>query len=157
MGLQYPRRNRFLYSLKSLEVQEGAELWKGITQFSVAVEIEGRDPLYGTGVYAYGKPRGQVKIDVTCRFEGKSFYEFHKAHPQFLDEFFDIVGTLQEGADRDTIELRQLTFEGANPVEVEGTEAMEVEISGSAIEFLINGEPVMHGDALGQSGAAGAA
>ena len=109
MGLPYPRRNRFIFSGKSLEVMEGAELWRGLTQAEVSVEIEGRDPLYGFGVIQLGKPRGQLMVEVNFTFEAASFFEWRKAHPQFLDEIFDLTITIQEGANRHLVELRGVT------------------------------------------------
>lgn len=155
MALQYHKRNGFLYSFKSVSLLEGSELFKGLSAISVNPTVEGRDMFYGTGTKAYGRPRGHLMVEISATFVAEAFFDIMAKHPTILDEEFTLSLVNEEGSRRDVIDLISVTFEGID-MSQEGTEATTVELSGSAIDFLINKKSVMGGDALGMRGDAGA-
>lgn len=155
MALQYFKRNGYLYSFKSVSLLEGAELFKGLSAISVNPTVEGRDLFYGSGTKAYGRPRGHLMVEVSATFVAEAFFDIVAKHPTILDEEFNLSVVFEEGPRRDVIDLVSLTFEGIDK-SAEGTEATTVELSGTAIDCLINKRSVMGGDALGMRGDAGA-
>lgn len=155
MALTYPKRNGYLYSFQSVSVLQGSEFFKGLQSVSFTPSVDGRDRPKGTGPKALGVTRGTLKVDVELTFESTSFFEWIKAHPQWLFEHFDLTVVYEEGATRDVIDLVQVTFDDSE-VKAEGTEAIKVAIKGQAIDVLINKVSVSPGDSLGQAGIAGA-
>lgn len=151
--LSYPRANQRLYSFKSVQLLEGAKIFAGLTAVDIGVEIEGRDILYGNGTTGYGRPRGQLKVDFMMKFAADAFYKFGRDNPQFLDNEYTYSFVQEEGSSRDVVDVIQLTLDGLK-ISTSGTNADEIEIPGTAITALLNGEPLMAGDALGQLGLA---
>lgn len=138
----YPNRGKFLYSFKSLSLLNGAEVFEGLTSLGVNVTIEGREMLYGNGMRAYGRTRGNLQVEVEAKFAAEAFFDFQKAHPQFLTELFTFTVVNEESSRRDVIELVELSFEGAD-LPSEGTAPSEVTLSGMALDVLINDQSVI--------------
>lgn len=149
--LQYPRSNSRLYSFKSTQVLSGADVFEGLMAVSVKAEIEGRDLVFGSGPIAYGRPRGQLKIEFSMTFVADAFYSFARANPQFMDTEYDLTFVQEEGAARDVIDIRQILFDSFE-INPEGTDATEIEVPGQAINLFLNNQPLMFGDALSQFG-----
>lgn len=160
MSAQYPQTQRFLYSRKSFSLLQGSELFAGLISMSVDVSIDGSDPLYGTGMTPYGEPRGELKVEGEMVFVAEAWFDFVKAHPQFLVERFDFSGVWLEGARSDAVGLKAARLLGAS-IPVEGTEATQVTVKYRAYDFLVGVEggalrSVVDSDALGSNGDAGA-
>ncbi len=146
--LQYPRPNQRLFSFKSVQLLDGPECFQGLTSFSVNCKVEGRDLGYSSGTLAVGRPRGNLKVEVKAKFFADSWFNWVSANPQFLDTEYNLSLVLAEGENRQTIDIIQLAWDEYD-FSTEGTDASEVEMPGTAIVALINGSPMMGGDALG--------
>lgn len=147
-SLQYPRSDQRLYSFKSVQLLSGADVFRGLTAASVKPSVEGRELVYGNGTKAYGRPRGHLKVEAKCKFIADAFFEWASANAPILDTEFSFSFEFAEGPQRNVIDIIQLCFDEA-PVETEGTDATEVELSGMAVDCLIDGKSLMRGDALG--------
>lgn len=156
MALSYPAKREFLFSLKSLEIRQGSELWKGLLSAKAMVKIDGRKTVYGTGPKPYGKTRGAQIVEFECAFESSSFFEWLKNHPNLLVEEIDITMALREGSRSVKIEILGLTFEESE-IPVEGDEEVKVSLKGTANDIKIDGASMIDGDSLGLSGEANAA
>lgn len=135
-------RRTFRYSFTSVEVQDGANVFEGLTSLSRATKIEGRDPVYGNRRKMYGRTAGTLLVEVTCGFIAEAWFDFVKDHPQYLDEIFDVVFFYEEGNRRDKIEIIGLLF-NEDSSDAEGTDATKVEMPGTAINIKINGVSVI--------------
>lgn len=155
MSLGYPNRRGFAFSIKSLEVRKGSELFKGLLSFKVAASIEGREYAEGTGMIAYSKTRGALRVEVEMEFEGTAYSEWVADHPNQLVEIQDVVMSLREGSQSMKVEIIGLTLESID-LPIDGTAPVKVALSGSAFDCRINDQSLVDGDALGQSGEAGA-
>lgn len=156
MALSYPKREGYLYSHKSLIVQEGAELWsKGLIAAKINPSIEGRKIVMGNGRKPLGRTRGELKVECELTFESTSFFEYATSHPQFLDEIHNFTYVWEEGADRADVEIQDLAFEAID-LPSEGTEEIKVVLKAMAFDCLINGQSVVEGDSLGNEGRAAA-
>lgn len=160
MPAQYPQRSRFIYSRKSFSLLQGSELFAGLISMSVDPTIDGRERLFGTGTKPYGVTRGELKVEGEMVFAAEAFFDFVKAHPEFMFERYDFTGVFLEGDRTDAFGLQGVTFEGS-PISVEGTEGTVATIKFTADDFLIGVEggamrSVSPGDALGTNGDAGA-
>ncbi len=151
MGLmQYPKRTGFLYSHKSLTVTQGTDALKGVTSFKISPKVDGRELQYATGPIALGRPRGNLVVEVEAEFSAQSWFDFISQHPSYLFEEFTFTAVYEEGSDRSELTIISLTFE-ENDIESEGTEAMTISLSGTALDLEINGVSVSDADALGNS------
>lgn len=155
MALTYPNRNGYLYSFQSTQVQQGAELFKGLLGVKFSPKLEGRKLVMGNGRKAYGRVRGQLMVEGEVTFLADAFFDFQRAHPQILDEVFNPTIINEEGARRDVIELVELVFESLDYTS-EGTDEIRITLPFSAIDAKINGEAVVLGDSLGLDNEAGA-
>ncbi len=157
MALSYPKRQEYLYALNSFSLLDGADPVHGLRSFKVTTTIEGRDHVYGTGVKSYGRPRGNLKVEVEIKFIAEAFFDYQRRHPQILTDIIDsLIGVFEDGSRRDKIECVSVDFTSCE-IPPEGTEATEITLQGTAIDFLINDQSVAEGDSLGQAGEAGAA
>lgn len=156
MALKYPNRDSFAFSIKSLEVRKGSALWKGLLSAKVNISIEGREYAYGTGMIAYSKTRGELHVECEFEWEGTAYAEYIKDKPNLLCIMEDITLSLREGSNSLKIEIIGLTIEKLD-IPVDGTGPVKVSKTGSAFNVKINDQPMVEGDALGQSGEAGAA
>jgi hypothetical protein len=154
MAIDYPQRQGFLHSLKSVEVYEGPELYKGVTGVKWSVKIEDREAVYGTGVERYGQTRGHGVISVEIEFEITSAAEFIVNNEGILMLKKDIVLSAREAGSQRKLEFIGLTFDELDGAYESGPSKLT--IPGTADKFLIDGKSVLIGDALGQSGSAGA-
>ncbi len=154
MALSLTKRKGFLYTFQSLQVMSGSELFKGLLSFKASPKLEGRKLVFGTGRLAYGRTRGQLSVECEVSWIAEGFYEWHKGHPQFLDEEFDLLAVNEEGSKRDKLEIIGLCFDSADMPQ-EGTDENKVTMPGMAVDLRINGQSVIFGDALGLSGDAG--
>lgn len=134
--LSYPKRKGFLYSLTSVTLVQGASVFKGLTSMKVNATIEGRDLKYGNGIIAFGRPSGTLKVEIEWKFVAEAFFDFVRAHPQYMTETFNPAFAFEEGSRRDRIELVGATLEGAE-LSAEGTDAAEVSITGTALDVLM--------------------
>ena len=139
MPLTYPKRGGFLYSFKSVEVQQGAEVWNGLLSVKYTPKIDGRSLLHGNRRRAYGRPRGNAEVELEVKFVAEGYFDWVRAHPGFLMEIFNPIIINEEGSRRDTISIVELTFENTDAPS-EGTDANEVTLSGMAIDCLISVE-----------------
>lgn len=135
MGLSYPKRKGNLHSFKSLEVLHGLEVFKGLTQFSAKMTVDGREFMYSTGSKPVGRPRGNTAVECSMKFLGEAFFDFVKSHPQFMTEEMDLTFVLQEGSRRDRVDILGLTFEECE-INLEGTEGLEVPLTGMALDMM---------------------
>jgi hypothetical protein len=139
MPLSYPKRNGYLYSLKSTSVQEGGELFGGLLSVKYTPKVDGRALVHASRERAYGRVRGNFEVECELSFLGEAFFDILKNHPGILTEMFNPVIVHEEGSRRDAIKLIDLTFEDFDPT-VEGTDAMEVALTGMALDCLISVE-----------------
>jgi hypothetical protein len=139
MPLQYPKRGGFLYSFKSVEVLEGAEIWNGLLSVKRVMKIDGRSLLHGNRRRAYGRPRGNAEAELEVKFVYEAYFDYVKNHPGILMEEFNPTIINEEGSRRDAIKIVGLTFENDDATQ-EGTDASEVTLSGMAIDVLISVE-----------------
>lgn len=134
--LAYPKKKGNLYSLTSVTLVQGAEVFKGLRSMKVNATIEGRDLVYGNGIIAFGRPSGTLKIEIEWKFIAEAFFDFQRAHPQFLTEVFNPAFAFEDGTRRDRMALVSATIEGAE-ITAEGTDAAEVSCTGTAIDVLM--------------------
>jgi hypothetical protein len=132
----------FRYSFTSVEVQDGAAVFEGLTSLNYAIKIEGRDHVYGNSRKSYGQPAGTLMVESTCGFIKEAWFDFVAAHPQYLDERFDVVFFYQEGSRNDKIEIIGLLFNESS-ADAEGTDATKVEVPGTALDIKVNGVSVI--------------
>lgn len=143
MALGYPKRQGFLYSHKSNTVLHGTESWKGVVAAMASAKIDGRERPSGNGMLALGVTRGELKVEVSVTFEFQSLLAWRVAHPRILTELFDVLTlTWAEGDDIGTIDVTDVTFEDFE-VKSEGTDAIKVEVKGTANNLKLNGEDII--------------
>lgn len=155
MPIQYPNRKGFVYTFQSFSLLEGSDLIPGLLGFKASPKLEGRKLVFGTGRLAYGRTRGQLSVEVELTLMAEAFYEWRKKHPQILDEVFNLTGVNEEGANRNKIQIVDLAFESLD-LTFEGTDELKGVLPGMAMNLLIDGQPVVKGDALGLGTDAGA-
>lgn len=136
MGLKYPHTRGFLYSLTSATLLQGQEVWRALRGLKINVTIEGRDPVYGNGMIAFGRPSGTLKVEWEAKLLLDSFFEFQATHPQYMTEIFNPAYAFEQGVRRDRVELVAATIEGVE-ITGEGTDAAEASITGSALDVLM--------------------
>lgn len=156
MALQYPLKKGFLYSLKSWELRNGSELFKGLLSFKVIAKITGRERPKGTGMTAYGVTRGELEVELEMEFEGTSYFEWLISHPNMLVEMMDLTGSLREGQQSNKLEFVQVTMEELE-IPIDGPAPIKVSKKATVTDIKIDDKSLVDGDALGQSGEAGAA
>lgn len=136
----------YLFSIKSLEIHQGADLFEGILGLKITVKADGRKTVReGTGGRAYGKTRGGLSVEVEVTFEGTKYFDWIENHGGLLDEIFDIVASLREGSKKAKIEILELDFR-ENEIPIEGDDEMKVTLKGEAIDCKINGKSMKDGD-----------
>jgi hypothetical protein len=139
MPLQYPKRNGYLYSLKSTSVQEGGEVFNGLLSVKYTPKVDGRAMVHANKSRAYGRVRGNFEVEAEFSFLGEAFFDILKNHPGLLTEIFNPVVIHEEGSRRDALKFVDLTFEQFDPT-IEGTDAMEVSLPGMAVDLLVSVE-----------------
>lgn len=154
--LNYPKRDGWLYSHKSTTFYEGPKLIEGLTAVKANPSIEGRDPVHGQGVIAYGFPRGKMQVEIGLTFVAEAFFDFvnDPEHDAYLDRIYTFTYTFEEGSRRDRVQIIGAHLIGS-PIETEGEEGTVIELSGGALNMLINGKSIIRGDAMGQTSTTG--
>ena len=139
-------KKSYLFSLKSLEVHQGAALFEGLLSFKISCKKDGRKSVRGTGGKRYGRTRGGLMVEVEMAFEGTAFFRWVKDHPGLLDEIFEsVVMSLREGSEKAKVELIDLDFPDLE-IPVEGDDEMKVSLKGEADDCKINGQSLADGD-----------
>lgn len=146
MGLKYPKRNGKIMSFKSVTLLQGATLFEGLQGVTVTANVEGDDPVYGAGTKALGRTRGELHVEFTVTLLAEEFFAFNRSNPGILDLEFSFTVLFEEGAKRGRVEIVAGKFNEI-PIEAEGTGATTIELSGTALDCLIDGVSIMLGDA----------
>lgn len=162
MALSYPKRDGYLFSHKSIVVQEGAELVsKALISCKVMGKVDGRKAVYGNGRKAVGLVRGQLVVEAELTFEGTSFNEYRSAHPQLLDEIHNFSYLWEEGSNRMGVQVQGFTFMDME-LPSEGTDELQVALKGIALDILMSSNggaflSLVEGDAISATGEQGGA
>lgn len=139
MPLTYPKRNGYLYSLKSTSVDNGGELFGGLLSVSYTPKVDGRAIVHASRSRGYGRVRGNFEVEVEFTFLAEAFFDIVKNHPGILTEMFNPTVIHEEGSRRDAVRFTDLTFEEFGG-SAEGTDAMEVALPGMALDCLLSAE-----------------
>ncbi len=141
MPVHYPKRNGFLYSFKSVQLLQGAQLFDGLMQVEANPSVDGGDAVFGTGPKGLGAPIGELHIELSFKMLLKSFFLYTKSRPNWMFEYYNLTLVNQEGSDRDRITLETVRITGTT-IPSEGTDATVVEAEGWALDMRMNGKSI---------------
>lgn len=149
--MDFPHRDGYVYSFRSLELAQGAALFNGLTGFSCTPTIDGETIVYANGRKPFGRTRGRLKVEGTITMYLDPALDYAKAHPHILDEQFPaITASLQDGSRRNKVTLHQVRLMEF-PIDLKGDDAIEVALKFTAFDLLLDGVSVVEGGELGTS------
>lgn len=129
-------------SLKNIELLEGADVFEGLRQIEVVLEIEGGDPVFTNRRKAQGFTEGNAKISGTLKLLTAEAIEYLKRFPRFFWELHSFTIAAQTDKFRNVLEVVNLRFTKFN-FSAEGTDAMESEIPFVALDAKLDGTSII--------------
>lgn len=108
-------------------------------------EVEGVDPVYGTGMKPRGRTRGRYKPgEASITFYLSGWKQFLELMPNgYTNERFDIVESYVEGSDVHTVVIEDCRILGGGSSSEEGTDPMEREEKMSFMRVIEDGKELV--------------
>lgn len=116
-----------------------------IKAIKYADEVEGAEPVYGTGRHPRGRTSGRYKPgDCTITFYKSGWKRLIASMPNgYADVRGTIIVQMREGSDIVTDTLEDVRIMGADASAEDGTDPLEVEVKLSVMRVLWNGKALV--------------